>query len=228
MTRVYRCLLHVYPRWFREQYEADLVRAFTADRAHYQGRLGSIPFWMFVAKDLAISACRIRWAAAPTTQRAIDLTPRRSLMEALAQDLRHAFRQLVRRPGFTAVAALSLTLGIGGNAIIFAFFDGFVLHPFAYPEPDRVVTIGSTFPRMSSEERFIEAISAGGHRPLRTVWIAACARPRIHPRRVGGGPGLRGDQLSPLARTLRWRGEHRRQFHKGEWPPDDGGWSDAA
>ena len=80
-------------------------------------------------------------------------------MEALAQDLRHAFRQLVRRPGFTAVAVLSLALGIGGNAIIFAFFDGFVLHPFAYPEPDRVVAIGSTFPRMSSEERFIEAIS---------------------------------------------------------------------
>ena len=54
---------------------------------------------------------------------------------------------------------LSLTLGIGGNAIIFAFFDGFVLHPFAYPEPDRVVTFGSTFPRMSSDETFIEAIS---------------------------------------------------------------------
>jgi len=80
-------------------------------------------------------------------------------MEALGQDLRHAFRQLVRRPGFTAVAVLSLALGIGGNAIILAFFDGFVLHPFAYPEPDRVVTLGSTFPRMSSEERFIEAIS---------------------------------------------------------------------
>ncbi len=80
-------------------------------------------------------------------------------MEALAQDFRHAYRQLVRRPGFTAVAVLSLALGIGGNAVIFAFFDGFVLHPFAYPEPDRVVTFGSTFPRMSSDERFIEAIS---------------------------------------------------------------------
>lgn len=81
-------------------------------------------------------------------------------MESLTQDLRHALQLLVRRPGFTTVAVLSLALGIGGNAIIFAFFDGFVLHPFAYPEPDRVVTIGSTFPRMSSEERFIEAISA--------------------------------------------------------------------
>jgi hypothetical protein len=80
-------------------------------------------------------------------------------MEALAQDLRHASRQLIRRPGFTAVSVLSLALGIGGNAIIFAFFDGFVLHPFAYPNPDRVVTFSSTFPRLSSEERFIEAIS---------------------------------------------------------------------
>jgi putative ABC transport system permease protein len=160
MTRVYRFLLRVYPRWFREQYEVELVHAFHADRKHYQGWLGPLRFWLFIARDLASSACRIRWATAITPSNPIHQTPRRSVMEALAQDLHHAFRQLVRRPGFTAVAVLSLTLGIGGNAIIFAFFDGFVLHPFAYPDPDRVVTIGSTFPRMSSEERFIEAISA--------------------------------------------------------------------
>jgi putative ABC transport system permease protein len=159
MTRVYRLLLRVYPRWFRERYEPELVRAFEAERRHYQGRFGPIGLWLFIAKDLAVSACQTRWATAAPVPRTIDHTPRRSLMEALGQDLRHAFRQLVRRPGFTAVAVLSLTLGIGGNAIIFAFFDGFVLHPFAYPEPDRVITIGSTFPRMSSEERFIEAIS---------------------------------------------------------------------
>jgi putative ABC transport system permease protein len=159
MTRIYRYLLRAYPRWFRERYEADLVAAFAAERADYRGWLAPIRFWMFIVLDLSISACRIRLVPGGPMPQPIDSPPRRRAMEALAQDLRHAFRQLVRRPGFTLVAVLSLALGIGGNAVIFAFFDGFVLHPFAYPEPDRVVTIGSTFPRMSSEERFIEAIS---------------------------------------------------------------------
>jgi putative ABC transport system permease protein len=159
MTRVYRGLLRLYPRWFRERYEADLVAAFAADRARYQGRFAAIRFWMFMARDLVPSVCRVRFVLAERAFHVDYAPPRRGLMEALAQDLRHAFRLLVRRPGFTAVAVLSLTLGIGGNAVIFAFFDGFVLHPFAYPEPDRVVTFGSTFPRMSDDERFIEAIS---------------------------------------------------------------------
>lgn len=159
MTRLYRVLLRVYPRWFRERYEADLIEGFVAERARSHGGFGLLTFWLFIAHDLVTSACRLRWAALARPPQVNDTPPRRSAMEALAQDLRHAFRQLVRRPGFTAVAVLSLALGIGGNAIIFAFFDGFVLHPFAYPEPDRVITIGSTFPRMSDEERFIEAIS---------------------------------------------------------------------
>ena len=70
-------------------------------------------------------------------------------MDALRLDLRHALVQLLRRPGFSLAAVLSLALGIGGNAAIFAFADGFVFHPFAYPDADRLVTIGSTFPRMS-------------------------------------------------------------------------------
>jgi putative ABC transport system permease protein len=169
MTRVYRSMLRAYPRWFRERYEADLVAAFQAERAGYRGRFGPLRFWIFIVLDLSISACRIRLSTRARMPRPIDSPPRRSAMEAFAQDLRHAFRQLVRRPGFTAVAVLSLALGIGGNAIIFAFFDGFVLHPFAYPEPDRVVTIGSTFPRMSSEERFIEAISVPEFADIRSA-----------------------------------------------------------
>jgi predicted permease len=109
-------------------------------------------------------------------------------MEALAQDLRHASRQLIRRPGFTAVAVLSLAIGIGGNAIIFAFFDGFVLHPFAYPEPDRVVTIGSTFPRMSSEELFIEAISIPEFLDIKaTRTIQSIAAFDLGNRNISGG-----------------------------------------
>ncbi len=42
-------------------------------------------------------------------------------------------------PGFTAIAVLSLALAIGGNSLIFGLLDGFVFHPFPYPDPDRLV-----------------------------------------------------------------------------------------
>lgn len=158
MSTIYRALLRVYPRWFRRRYEAELVADFAAERQRYRGRLGPARFWIAVVWDLSISAVHIRLARHRPPP-ADDWPPRRHIMEAVLEDLSHAARQLVRRPGFTAVAVLSLAIGIGGNAVIFAFFDGFVLHPFAYPDPDRVVTFGSTFPRMSADERFVEAIS---------------------------------------------------------------------
>jgi putative ABC transport system permease protein len=188
MTRVYRLLLRIYPRWFRDRYEAELVDAFAAERANVRGWFGPISFWVFIARDLAISGFRIRWMAVTRAQPATNSPARRSTMEALAQDLRHACRQLVRRPGFTAVAVLSLALGIGGNAIIFAFFDGFVLHPFAYPEPDRVVTVTATFPRMSSEERFIEAISAAEFADIQGARsLGAIAAFDVGNRNISGG-----------------------------------------
>lgn len=188
MTRAYRWLLRLYPRWFRERYQADLVDAFAADRARYRGRFGPVAFWIFIARDVLTSAYRARRLSATPTPAAADSPFRRSAMETLAQDLRHALQQLIRRPGFAAVAILSLALGIGGNAIIFAFFDGFVLHPFAYPEPDRVVTIGSTFPRVSSDERFIEAISYPEFSDLkRARTIRSIAAFDLGNRNISGG-----------------------------------------
>ena len=80
-------------------------------------------------------------------------------METLAQDIRYAFRQFVRRPAFAAVAVLSLALAIGGNSLIFGLLDGFVFHPFPYPDPDRLMAIGVTFPKVSSDTTYVEALS---------------------------------------------------------------------
>lgn len=158
MNRLYRLLLGVYPRWFRERYEAEIVEAFAAERRQprYAGAAGAVRFWLHISGDLLVSAYRTR-RGPPAAHVCQQL--KRSAMEAIGQDLRHAFRQLLRRPGFTAVAVMSLALGIGGNAVIVAFVDGFILKPFPYPEPDRLVAVGVTFPKLSSEERFIEAIS---------------------------------------------------------------------
>jgi predicted permease len=61
--------------------------------------------------------------------------------DIFARDSRHALRALLRSPGFTAIAALTFGLGIGVNTAVFSVFNGVVLRPLAYPEPDRITMV---------------------------------------------------------------------------------------
>ena len=64
-----------------------------------------------------------------------------SFLEALWRDLRHAFRQLARSPGFTAAAVLSLALGIGANTAIFSLLDQVLLRLLPVHAPQRLVLL---------------------------------------------------------------------------------------
>src|SRR5260370_8035922 len=68
------------------------------------------------------------------------------------RDLLLAWRNAIRRPGFTLLVVLTLALGIGVNSAVFALLDGVLLRPLPYRDPSRIVFLWLTLPQQNITE----------------------------------------------------------------------------
>ena len=115
------------------------------------------------------------WHSVGAFADALWLQPRR-MEDEMFQDLRYGARMLLKNPGFTLVAVLTLALGIGANTAIFSVVNATMLRPLPYSEPERLVQVWETKPRANRWSDWVSYPDFRDWREQNTVFdeIGAC------------------------------------------------------
>jgi predicted permease len=85
-------------------------------------------------------------------------------METLLQDLRFGVRMLLKKPALTAIAVLTLALGIGANTAIFSVVNTVLLRPLSFPHPERLVRVTSDFNRLNLTDAGMSSLELADYR----------------------------------------------------------------
>ena len=121
----------------REQEMNEELRSFQEASAEEKIRHG-------LTSDQARRAARIEMGSIETVKHKVHAATWESTAESIAHDIRFSFRSLAKSPGFTAVAILSLALGIGGNTAIFTLIHQVLLRNLPVRDPQQLVTFGNS------------------------------------------------------------------------------------
>ncbi len=161
--RWYRRLLALYPARFRDRFGDEMLDLYR-DRAR-RGDAES-PRWPRLVLDVLATAPleHAREIGRRRRERGDDPTLSRSNLQmgdgmlwSIQQDIRYALRSMIRKPAFSAVVLLTLSLGIGANAAIFSVVNGVLLHPLPFRGADRIVSFTHLDPYWSvSEPEFMD------------------------------------------------------------------------
>jgi putative ABC transport system permease protein len=124
--------------WFRRSRLNDVSDEI---RSHIEEKTDEFVASGMSRADAELAARRAFGNVVKLQETARDVWRLAALIDSLATDVRYALRGLAQKPGFAIAVILTLALGIGANAVVFALVNAVVLRPLPYPNSDRIISI---------------------------------------------------------------------------------------
>ena len=155
-ARGYGALLQLLPPAFRARYAREMRRMFEEEWAD-ANMVGRLITAVRAVRDITWTAFAVRISPDYLNASSDGSLHGGSMLTGFSSDVRAALRALRRRPGFTAIAVITVGLGIGASTAVFSVVDGTVLNALRLPDADRIVSFYGTFDRQAGVEFLVSS-----------------------------------------------------------------------